>query len=404
MNHPGRFNDYAQAPPSAHQWQQREEAADRSQHAAELARARRSADPDELAHMTPSQRRQHHANTPEADTETASRMTTAQLRDRIEHMTATAARPTPPKSEKPSDRINRAGKIRAYRAELARKEAREAADRTANEAADHSAKAHRKQDPPPDPDALPEFRTQPKAAPAIHLPASERCRAITASGGMCKQVAAVGRGTARPRCATHATAEDLAAAEAAADDAQASEHDTTTQAAECGNCEGTGTVRTIPAPESDAYTARGCGECAGTGAAPASQAPPTHGRPEDDYSNSVAPPRDTAHSPRHRAAKHAAAEATQHRRATVAEIRQATAPAPRRDTTSPAAEIATDATAQAAAIAADPARPPIKHAPDADLMHALTGLLIRYTLGTIIDAAWSAERAMFDARRQVATR
>lgn len=75
------------------------------------------------------------------DAHTASRMSIAQLRDRIRGMESTTrmkstAEIAQARKEKPSERIARAAKLKAYRAELARRDGTEAAETTAQDRAD----------------------------------------------------------------------------------------------------------------------------------------------------------------------------------------------------------------------------------------------------------------------------
>jgi hypothetical protein len=90
----------------------------------------------------------------EHDANTASRMSIAQLRDRIRGMEATTHEyntrggisSRTGRKEKPSERIARAAKLKAYRAELATREAREAEDEARDAAAQQPAEATAAQD------------------------------------------------------------------------------------------------------------------------------------------------------------------------------------------------------------------------------------------------------------------
>ena len=329
------------------------------------------------------------------DTEHASRMSIAQLRDRISQMEATDRKysaQTFPK-EKQSSRIKRREKLAAYRCELQAREAAEAKERAAQEALEReiadkaaAAAAKRAAEAQATADAIAAGATvQPIAeaaaklaarlsipCPQCHAPAGERCKNYAGN-----------------HCHPHGARK---APQQPAEPAQA-----------CGNCEGTGSIST---PHSDAYTARGCGECHGTGQQPA---------PQNDATSQ-------AHEPAITAAKCTIAEKCSHRQvdghtcqrdATTSSARNGLpvcdqhARADRRiaDTLAgkgpvpDAPESWRQPAPQPQPVRPEPAKR--KTAADDDLVHRLLLPILRiYTPGAVQEAVWAADRARYLETRQ----
>ena len=211
------------------------------------------------------------------------RMSRAQLAERIKQMEATAARNStvgsPNERHRPMEDRRRREKIAIYTEELRRRELRDEYERAAQAQADAQAKddADRSRRQSARDTArnartvCPPLRTLGKPCPVCHAPKQTPCHPPTrhcshqqTSGAQCGAVAIADLDTDYPLCALHG-------AQAAAARYRV---DVDAHPDECPLCDGTGSIRL----QSESYTARRCPDCQGSGLRPA----PTPVRHDDE--------------------------------------------------------------------------------------------------------------------------